>query len=158
MEKSFADYSLLLHQRTPFSQILWRKLSWNCHKTAKFAKVFFLESFPLYGSHWTSNLESTGLLGTYFVASFTKLIASVQDFSSLLTVCKNRKKLWGRKLLQISRFCGYSRKFSLWNLGGVVSFGTAQVSNPLKFSPWKSYFSPICESLSFLPWKSSTVR
>ena len=38
----------------------------------------------------------------------------------------------------------FSAKF-----GGVVSFGAAKVSNPRKFSPQKSYFSPIRES--FLP-------
>ena len=29
---------------------------------------------------------------------------------------------------------------------GVTSFGTAKANNPQKFSPRKSYFSPICES------------
>ena len=47
-----------------------------------------------------------------------------------------------RKLLRISRFCGYLRKFSLRNLG-------AQVSNPQKISPQKSYFPPISHK-SFL--------
>ena len=42
---------------------------------------------------------------------------------------------------------------------GVVSFGVAQVRNPQKFSPQKSYFSPICESFfsleSFLLYGNS---
>ena len=77
-----------------------------------------------------------------------------------------------------SNYCGqllpYSRKLSrektftnfavLWRFakvffakfGGVVSFGKAEVSNLRRFSPWKSYFSPIRES--FLPWKFSAIR
>ena len=34
--------------------------------------------------------------------------------------------------------------------------GMAKVSNPRKFSPWKSYFSPICES--FFPSKVSAIQ
>ena len=40
--------------------------------------------------------------------------------------------------------------------GGVASFGTADLSNPRKFSPQKSYFSPNRES--FLPRKFSAIR
>ena len=58
---------------------------------------------------------------------------------------------WGRKLSQISWFCGYSQKFSLQKFGDVTLFGAAKTSNPQKFSPRKSYFSPICNS--FLPQK-----
>ena len=60
----------------------------------------------------------------------------------------------GRKLSQISRFCGYSRKFMKYR--GVVSLGTAKVNNPWKFSPQKLYFSPIRKS--FLPQKFPTIR
>ena len=45
----------------------------------------------------------------------------------------------------------FSTKF-----GGVVSFGTAKASNPRKFSPRKSHFSPISET--FLPRKFSARR
>ena len=51
-----------------------------------------------------------------------------------------------RKLSQISRFCGYSQKISSTKFGGMVSFGVAKASNLQKFSPRKSYFSPIRES------------
>ena len=45
----------------------------------------------------------------------------------------------GRKLSQISRFCGYLRKFSpqIWGHG---IFGAAKASNSRKFFPRKSYF------------------
>ena len=45
----------------------------------------------------------------------------------------------------------FSAKF-----GGVMSFGTAKVSNPRKFSLWKLYFSPIRKSL--LPQKFPTIQ
>ena len=48
-KKTFADYSLLLRQRTPQPQVLQEKTFTIRHKTAKFAKVFSLKSFPLYG-------------------------------------------------------------------------------------------------------------
>ena len=53
----------------------------------------------------------------------------------------------GRKLSQISQFCGYSRKFSPQNWG-CGTFGAAKVSNPRKFSPRKLYFSPIWRKFS----------
>ena len=40
--------------------------------------------------------------------------------------------------------------------GSVVSFGTAQASNPRTFFSWISSFSPICES--FLPQKYPAIR
>ena len=39
----------------------------------------------------------------------------------------------GRKLSWISRLCGYSQRFSPWNLGMCLSFGAARASNPRKF-------------------------
>ena len=49
-EKTFTDCSLLLCQRMLRPQIVRRKLLHKySHKTARFAKVFFLKSFPLYG-------------------------------------------------------------------------------------------------------------
>ena len=45
----------------------------------------------------------------------------------------------------------FSAKF-----GGMVSFGTAWASNPRKFSPRKSYFSPICAC--FLLRKFPAIR
>ena len=51
----------------------------------------------------------------------------------------------GRKLLQNSRFCGYSRKFSPRNIGGMVSFSTAWASNLQKFSPSK-FSNSSCKS------------
>jgi len=60
----------------------------------------------------------------------------------------------GRKLSRISWFCGYSRKFSPWNLGrGIHWRGTSEQS--AKISPQKSYFSPIRES--FLPQKFPAI-
>ena len=43
------DCLLLLCQRMPCPQISREKTFVNSHKTAKFMKVFSLESFPLYG-------------------------------------------------------------------------------------------------------------
>ena len=60
---------------------------------------------------------------------------------------------WGRKLSRILRFCGYS--FSPQNLGRGVLWHS-KASNPRKFSPRKSYFSPIPES--FLPRKFPVIR
>ena len=77
-EKTFADCSLLLHQRTPHPKF-HRKLSRiahfcctkgchtpnftektfaNSHKTVKFAKVFFLESFQLCNISCTINCSA----------------------------------------------------------------------------------------------------
>ena len=53
----------------------------------------------------------------------------------------------GKKLSQISRFCGWLRKFSPQNLG-VVSFGAVQLSNPRKFSRRKSSFHQSTELFS----------
>ena len=50
-EKTFVDCSLLPHQWTSHTQILWRKLFTNSYKTMKFVKVFSLKSFPLYSSY-----------------------------------------------------------------------------------------------------------
>ena len=54
VEKIFADCPIVPCQRTPHYQILRRKLFANSHKTAKFAKVFSLKSFPLH-STWTNH-------------------------------------------------------------------------------------------------------
>ena len=43
------DCLLLLCQRMPCPKISRKKTFANSHKTAKFMKVFSLESFPLYG-------------------------------------------------------------------------------------------------------------
>ena len=60
----------------------------------------------------------------------------------------------GRKHLRISRFYGYLRKFSLWNFGAWHLL-LAPASNLQNFSPWKSFFPPICES--FLPRKFPAI-
>ena len=54
----------------------------------------------------------------------------------------------GRKLSRISRFIWLSVKVFSAKFGDVASLA-APVSNSRKFSLWKSYFPPICES--FLP-------
>ena len=53
VEKTFADCSLLLRQRMPCLPNFMEKTFANHHKTTKFAKVFSLESFPLYGMLFT---------------------------------------------------------------------------------------------------------
>ena len=61
----------------------------------------------------------------------------------------------GRKLSWISRFCGYTRKFSLRNLGrGVLRHGKSEQS--AKVFSAKIGFSPIRGS--FLPWKFPAIR
>ena len=51
VEKTFVDCSLLLRQRTPCPKFhnFTEKTFATSHKSAKFAKGFSLESFPLYG-------------------------------------------------------------------------------------------------------------
>ena len=60
-------------------------------------------------------------------------------------------KLSREKLLQNSWFCGYS-----WNFGVWCALAWQKQAIRKKFSPQKSYFSPICES--FLPWKFSAMQ
>ena len=48
-EKTFADCSYLLRQRRPRPKVCAEKTFAYSHKTAKFAKFFSLEGFPLYG-------------------------------------------------------------------------------------------------------------
>ena len=60
-------------------------------------------------------------------------------------------KLLRKKFSRISRFCTYSRKSSPRNWGAWL-LSAAQlmtpVSNPRKFSPWKSYLPPIRKKFS----------
>ena len=52
---------------------------------------------------------------------------------------------------KLSRFCGYSQKFSLRNLGAwhlMAAQLATPVSNPWKFSLWKSYFPPFMKVFS----------
>ena len=49
-----------------------------------------------------------------------------------------------RKLLQISWFCSYLRKFSLRNQGAWHLLAATPASNLWKFSLWKSYFRWKC--------------
>ena len=65
------------------------------------------------------------------------------------------ENFWGKKLPRISRFCGYTRKFSPWNLGRSVIWHCKSEQSVKVFST-KIVFSPIRES--FLPWKFSTIR
>ena len=58
--KIFADCSLVLPIVLPKNAMppnFTEKTFANSHKTSKFAKVFSLESFPLYGSEPRSRLE-----------------------------------------------------------------------------------------------------
>ena len=55
-EKTFVNWWKITFHRENFHglfagcpQISWEKTFANSHKTSKFAKVFSLESFPLYG-------------------------------------------------------------------------------------------------------------
>ena len=61
----------------------------------------------------------------------------------------------GRKLSRISRFIWLSAKVFSAKFGDVASLA-APVSNSRKFSPWKSYFPPICER--FLPRKFPAIQ
>ena len=57
--------------------------------------------------------------GTYDIAKCKKTTVDVHRFCRTYEM-KNYcvpEKLWGRKISQISRFCGYLQKFSPWNLG-----------------------------------------
>ena len=55
--------------------------------------------------------------------------------------------LYSGKLLREKTFVNFTVLFSLQNWG-CGTFGAAKVSNPRKFSPWKSYFSPIRRKFS----------
>ena len=50
-EQNLVDYSLLLRQNATLPNFA-EKTFVNNHKTAKIAKLFSLESFPLYGTSW----------------------------------------------------------------------------------------------------------
>ena len=69
----------------------------------------------------------------------------------LADACYARPNTVERESFEGEKFCAIRAKVSPQNLGGVASFCAAKASNPRKFSPRKSYFSPICES--FLPRK-----
>ena len=89
------------------------------------------------------------------------LLMAVTMFLSIewskLLLCNNQKRY--RIAGNFRRRKSFANFAVLWlfakvfytKLGDMLSFGTARVSNPWKFSPRKSYFSPICES--FVPWK-----
>ena len=69
----------------------------------------------------------------------------------LFSDCKYRiskKLLRGETFVNFVVLWLFLKVFSA-KFGGVASFGAAQVSNPRKFFPRKSYFLPIRES--FLP-------
>jgi len=55
-EKTFADCSLVLPMNATLPNFA-KKLFTNSHKTLKFAKVFSLKSFPLYGIR-TENVQT----------------------------------------------------------------------------------------------------
>ena len=61
----------------------------------------------------------------------------------------------GRKLLQISRFCSYPRKFSPW-IGDVASFGNDTSEQSVKIFSAKILFLPNYES--FFPRKFAAIR
>ena len=152
IEKTLADYSLLLHQRTPLSQIsLQRKLAQIATKPQNsrkfsFLKVFFLESFVPYGSHWTSNLERTELLGTLLQALPTKLIAAVQDFC-LQYDCKtefegeNFHEFCSFVAIHESFLCKILRHGVLWRSTSEQSTKVffVKITNLRKFSPLKVF-------------------
>ena len=103
----------------------------NSHKTTKFAKVFFLESFVLYVSHWTSNLERTELLGTLLQALPTKLIAAVQDFC-LQYDCKTEFE--GENFHEFCSFVAIHESFLCKILGhGVLWRSTSEQSTKVFF-------------------------
>ena len=66
------------------------------------------------------------------------------------TVYMQQEIFEGEIFCECSGFVAIRENF-LCEIWGMVSFGTAKVSNPRKFSPRKSCFTPICES--FLPRK-----
>ena len=62
----------------------------------------------------------------------------------------------GNCIAKVRADSAYLKAVCIAMLWGVASFGVAKASNPWKFSPRKSYFSPICES--FLPQKCPAIR
>ena len=72
--------------------------------------------------------------------------------------CDGKQILYSGKLSREKTFANFTvfwlfAKVFSTKFGGVVSLSMARVSNPRKFCPQKSYFSPICEKFS--PWKVS---
>lgn len=66
------------------------------------------------------------------------------------------ENFWGRQLWRISRFGGYSQKFSQRNLRACVTSVGGTSKHPEKFSPWNLYFSLICKS--FPSWEFSAIQ
>ena len=103
--------------------------------------VGFSPSPPISPSSSGGDTERRGGINAA-VATDVNAIFKGKTVSTLFRTAENFR---GRKLLRISRFCGYTQNFfcKLW---GVVSFGKAKVCNPRKFSLRKIVFSPIRES------------
>ena len=73
----------------------------------------------------------------------------------LLTLYRIAENFRGRKLSRISRFCGYTRKFSPWNLGRGVLWRCKSEQSAKVFSA-KIVFSPICKN--FFPRKFPAIQ
>ena len=92
------------------------------------------------------------------------LCVQLLNIEALVKIFSNLKLVTGKlpysgKLLREKTFANFA---VLWQYTKIFSakFGTwhslAKANNPQKFSPRKSYFSPICES--FLPRKFPAIR
>ena len=86
----------------------------NSHKTAKIHKSFLPRKFP--AIQYTHSEHKDNTRETLLLVYQTRLFLTLWKVRTRYVDYRIVGNFRGRKLSQISRFCGYSRKFSLQNL------------------------------------------
>ena len=76
--------------------------------------------------------------------TWTTTIHSITTMATIDLITYSGKLSRGKSFVNFAVFWLFAKDFSV-KFGGVASFGTPQMSNLWKFSPRKSYFSPIRE-------------
>ena len=156
-------------QKLPYSGSFWgRKLvRISCAKvfSVKFGGVASL----VWHKELSANVQSyfSVIHESFLPRKFSSLKVSRYTVShnkclpSVWLKCKNYMyhiagNFWGRKLLRISWICGYSRKFSPWNLEVWHPLAWHKQKLSAKVFSMKSYFSAIHKS--FLPRNFPAIR
>ena len=146
-EKTFANCSLVPCQRMPHPQISWRKLLPTATKPRN-SQRFSPSKVSRY-IRYTHSERKDNTRETLLFVYQTRLFLTLWKVRTRYVDYRIAGNFRGRKLSQISRFCGYSRKFSLQNLIFWHFNWWQQLGNPLqKFSTnlWKFFtwwkFSP----------------